>query len=128
VKFVGTHYSANLIAPALVIETRYARPKACDIENQLGALEDQKLQIVGDLKVLPDVVGDSAAHVALEIGIVRHPTLRVRVEVALLRFLLSIAAALPWKHGSFKPRASGRGARLADPPVAIDQKRSSDFG
>ena len=118
-KLVGAHHAVNLIAPALVIETRDARPEAGDLENQLGAVELQKLDIVSDLKVLPDVVGDGAAHVALQVGVVRHPALRVRVQVELLGFLLSVAAALPGKHRALKPRASGRGARLAEAPVAI---------
>ena len=50
------------------------------------------------------------------------------VQVELLRLLLSIAAALPGKHGPLDPRASGRGTRLAEAPVAIQQKGPGDFG
>ena len=98
VKLVGPHHAANLVAPALVVECGDARPEAGDLEDQLRAVELQKLDVVGDLEVLPDVVGDGAADVALQVGVVGHPALRARVQVELLGFLLAVAAALPREH------------------------------
>ena len=105
-KLVRAHHAADLVAPALVIERGEARPEAGDLEDQLGAVELQKLDVVRDLEVLPDVVGDGAADVALQVGVVRHPALRARVQVELLRFLLAVAAALPREHGALEPGAA----------------------
>ena len=113
-KLVGTHHAADLVAPALVIEARDARPEAGDIEDQLRAVGMQKLDVVSDLEVLPDVIGDGAADVALQVGVVGHPALRARVQVERLGLLLTVAAALPGKHRSL---VSGRrgGARAPRP-------------
>ena len=126
-ELVGAHHAVNLIAPPRVIELRQARPEAGDLEQQLGAVALQKLDIVGDLKVLPDVIGDGAAHVALQVGMVRHPALRARIQVQVLGFLLAIAATLPGKHRAVEPRAARRLARRAEAPIAIQQQRPGDF-
>ena len=99
-KLVGTHHAADLVASALVIEARHARPEAGDLEDQLRAVGMQKLEVVSDLEVLPDVVGDGAADVALQVGVVGHPALRARVQVERLGFLLAVASALPGEHRS----------------------------
>src|SRR5919198_6077736 len=99
-KLVGAHHAADLVAPPLAIERGDARPEAGDLEDQLGAVELQELDIVRDLEVLPDVPGDGAADVALQISVVRHPALGSRVQVELLRFLLAVAAALPREYGA----------------------------
>ncbi len=112
-KLVGAHHAANLVAPALVVEARDARPEAGDLEDQLGAVELQELDVVGDLEVLPDVVGDGAADVALQVGVVGHPALRARVQVELLGLLLSVAAALPGKHRPLETRALAAAARAS---------------
>ncbi len=127
-KLVGAHYAADLVTPTLVIEARDARPEAGDLKNQLRAVGVQKLDIVRDLEVLPDIVGDGTADVALQVGVVGHPALRARVQVERLRFLLTVAAALPGKHRPLVSGSRGGRARLAQAPVAVHQQRSGDFG
>ena len=74
VKLVGTHHAADLVASAIVIEARDARPEAGDIEDQLRTVGMQKLDIAGDLEVLPDVMGDGTAYVALQDRSYRAPS------------------------------------------------------
>src|ERR1700687_2087394 len=73
-------------------------------------------------------MGDAASHVALQVGVVGYPALRARVQVERLSLLLTIASALPGEHRSLVSGCHGGGARLAQPPVAVHQKRSGDFG
>ena len=72
------------------------------IKDQFGAVRVQKLDIPSHLKVLPDVVGDRAANMALQEGIVLNPALGMGIEIECLGCLLAIAAALPWKHCALK--------------------------
>ncbi len=103
-KLVGTHHAADLVAPALVIEARYARPEAGDVEDQLSAVGIQKLDVVSDLEVLPNVMGDGTAYVTLQVGVVGHPALRARVQVKRLGLLLTIASALPGNIAPLYPQ------------------------
>src|SRR4029450_11795216 len=79
------------------------------------------------LKVLPEVVGNGAADVALQVGVIRHPPLRTRIEVAFLRHLFPIAPALPGKHRTRKSCLSGGCARLAQTAVTIHEQCPSDL-
>ena len=99
-KLVWSHDAVDLVASALIVEMGDAGPEARDLEHQLGAVKPQKLDVVSDLKVLPDVIGDGAPHVALQVRVIRHPALRARVQIEFLRFFLSVAPALPREHGS----------------------------
>src|SRR5919108_375620 len=126
-RLMSSHRAADLVAPPVAIERGDARPEAGDLEDQLGAVELQELDVVRDLEVLPDVPGDGAADVALQVGVVRHPAPRSRVQVELLRFLLAVAAALPREHGALVPGVLGRGARLAEAAVAVHEQRPGDF-
>ncbi len=127
-KLVGAHHAANLIAPALLIVSRDARPEARDFKDQFGAMVLQKFDVVRDLIILPDVIGDGAAYMALQVGIVLYPAFGMRVQIELLGFLLPVASALPGKHGSPKSRPGGRGPGFVQASVAIHQQRPGDFG
>ena len=59
-----------------------------------------------------------------EIGL---PAARKRVEMHALGFLLALAAALPGKHRAAQPSLTGRSARFAQAPVAIQQQASGDL-
>src|ERR1044071_4914312 len=107
-ELVGSHHAMNLVAPALLVESRDTRPEARDLDDQLGAVSLQKLDIVGDLVILPDVPDDGAPYMALKVSIIGNPAFRPRIQIQFLGFLLAVAAALPWEHGASETRDSGR--------------------
>ena len=121
-KLVGTHHAADLVAPAQVIEGRDTRPEAGDIEDQLCAVGIQKLDVVSNLEVLPDVISDGTAYVTLQVGVIEHPTLRARVQVECLSLFLTIASALPGEHRPLVSGRSGGGACLAQASITVHQK------
>ena len=78
--------------------------------------------VLGDLIVLPDIVGNGG-DVALTVGVIGNPAPGVRIQVQRLRFLPTIAAALPRVHGA---RIAGRLSgppRFGQPPIAVAQQR-----
>src|SRR5262249_16239876 len=101
---------------------RDARPEPGDLEEQLRPIELREFNILRDLKVLPEVVGNGAADVALQVGVIRHPPLRTRIEVAFLRHLFPIAPALPREHRARKSCVSRCRARFAQTAVTIHEQ------
>jgi hypothetical protein len=97
-ELIRTHDAMNFVALPVIVEDRHAGPEARDFQHQFGPVEPQKFGIVGDLEVLPDVVCDRTAYMALKERIVRYPALRPWVQVQCIGFLLSIAPTLPRKR------------------------------
>src|SRR5262245_14717910 len=97
-ELVGTHNATDIVATALFVVCRHARPETSDLKDQFGAVELEELEVIRDLQVLPDVPGDGTAHVSLPVAVVRDPALGPRVQVEFLRLLLAVAAALPREH------------------------------
>jgi hypothetical protein len=66
----------------------------------------------------------------MQVGVVRHPALGVRIEIQLLGLLLPVAAALPGKHSPLEARASSCGPghvsakQIQNPNSEIKQVRN----
>ena len=127
-EFIGTHHATDLVTVRVPVQGRHAGPEQGDVEHQLGAIELQKLGVMGDLKVLPYIIGDRTSDVTLKIRIIRHPTLRVRVEIELVGLFLSVAAALPGKHRTPVPGVFGGRPSSVQPPVAVAQNGPGNLG
>ena len=97
-ELVGPHHAVDLVAVPLGVVVRDRGPEARDLEHHLGAVVPQELEVAGGLVVLPDVVEDGGAHVALVVAEVGLPLPREGVEVHDLGLLLAVAAALPGEH------------------------------
>ena len=99
-KLIGAHYTTNLVTFPFVVKGHDAGPETGDLEHHLSTVELQKLDIVGDLEVLPHVVRDSTPHVALKVRVIGHPALRARVQVDPL---VSSRPSLPLCQGNIAP-------------------------
>jgi len=127
VELVRPHDAVNLVAAARLVQRRDARPEARDLEDQLGAVELQELEVARHLVVLPDVVGDRGPDVTLQVRVVRHPVSGARVQVHLLRLLLAVASALPREHRTLETCVPRRGACLVEPAVTVQEQRTRDL-
>jgi hypothetical protein len=118
----------SLVTSPFLVKGCEARPEKGNLKHQLGTVELQKLDIVGDLELLPHVVCDGTTHMTLTIGIIGNPALRTRIEVERIRLLLSVASALPGKHCAIVSGNSSGNAGFTETSVAIRQQGPSDLG
>ncbi len=102
-------------------------PEARDLQHHLRAVVAQEGQVLGGLEVVPDVVEDRRVDVPLVVAEIGLPAARERVEMHALGLLLALAAALPGEHRTAQPCLAGRRARLAQPPVAVQQQTPGDL-
>ena len=84
--------------------------------------------VIGDLIVLPDVVGNGHVDVALAVGVIGNPPPGVRIQVQRLGFLPAIAAALPRVHGAGIASRLGGPLRFGQPTIAVAQQRPGQHG
>jgi len=105
-----------------------AGDEAGDLDDQLGALLGEEVGIGGGLVVLPGVVGDGQADVALQVGVVGHPPLRAGVEQRGGGFLPAVAAALPGEQSPGQPGLAGRRPGLVEAPPAVAEQGPGEGG
>ena len=127
VELVRAHDPVDLPPVALRVVVGDGAPEARDLQQHLGAVVAEELEVVGRVVVAPDVVEDRRVDVALVAAEVRLPASGQRVEVHALGLLVPVAAALPREHGSPAADLARRRARLADPPVAVHEQPPRDL-
>ena len=116
VEFVRAHHPADDVPVAVAIVGGGAGEEPGDLEDHLGALQREEFAVAGGLVVLPDVAGDRDADVALQVGRVRQPAARLRVEVqqgALLPCRRCRTAMGTWRPRD-RPRAPLAARRAGD--------------
>src|SRR5690606_32234539 len=123
--FVGAHDAADLVAAGGGVEHGQRGEEAGDLDEHLGAPVGHG---AGGQVVVPDVVGDGQADVALQVGGVGQPAAGVGVEVEGLGLLAAVAAALPGEHGAVVAGGAGGGAGLAEAAPAVAQRAAGDVG
>ncbi len=128
VVLVGAHHATDLVPIARAVVGGQRCEEACDLDDELRAVEAQERQIAGDLVVLPDVVGDRQTDVALAVRVVGHPPARPRVQVDDLALLAAVAPALPREHRAGEPFGARRAHGLRQAPVPIAQQRARQLG
>ena len=109
---VGAHHAVDLVAVERLVVGGEAGEETRDLEEHLGAVRRQELDVPRALPVLPDVVGDGRIDVALQVADVRQPAAGLRVEVDHLRLFTAVAAALPGEERARKARLVRQPARL----------------
>jgi hypothetical protein len=118
-ELVRAHNTANIVTAACFVPLRYAGPEAGDLEHQLGAERVEELGITGGLVVLPNIVGDRRADMALKMRVVLDPIAGSRVKIHDVGFFSPITAALPRVHRAAESGLPGSPARLIEAPVAV---------
>ena len=68
VELVGSHHPLDLVAVQGVVVGRQARPEAGDLQDHLGSVEAQELDVAGRLVVVPDAGHDGGVDVTLQTG------------------------------------------------------------
>ncbi len=124
---VRPHDAADVVATRSFVEGRETRHETCQLEEQLRPPGAEGLLVPRPLVVLPDVVGDGHRDVPLQVGVVRQPAPGARVEMHRLRLFASVAAALPREHRPALPRRAGRGTRLWQAAVSVEQQGPRDL-
>jgi hypothetical protein len=90
VELVRPYHPADDVPVPVAVVGGGAREVPGDLQHHLRALQGEELAVTGGLVVVPRGVGDRDAHMALQVGGVRKPAARLRVQVqqrALLRLL-----------------------------------------
>ena len=127
VELVWAHDAVDLVAVTLAVVMRDRGPEPRDLEHHLGSVLAEKLEVVRDLVVVPDVVEDRRVHVTLVAAEVRVPPSREWVDMHDLRLLFAVAAALPRVHRAPEPCCLGARSCLADPAIAVHQQSPRDL-
>src|SRR6185437_9757117 len=125
VVFVRSHHVTDIIAAAATVPSGDARPKAGDLEEELGSVQVKELGVARGLIVLPDVVGNSGAGVPLAVRVIPYPVPGAGIEKRDIGLFPPVAAALPREHRASISGRTSRPARLWQTAIAVEKDRAS---